>query len=594
MELPLQRYWALLAQYLAPLRLKVGLLAALIFSGIALQLVNPQFIRYFIDTATATGDTRPLYLAALTFLGASLLLQGISVAATYVGEDVGWQSTNQLRADLARHCLHLDMSFHNDRTPGEMIERIDGDVADIAIFFAQFVIQIVGNILLLIGVLIVLLWIDWRVSAALTVYTIIAMVAVTRLRQIAVPHWKAAREASADLFGFLEEHLAGTEDTRSSGAVPYVMRNLFKFNKVRLDTELKGATMTIILVMMWIGLFTLGQIVALISGYYLFQQGLLTIGTVYLIIFYTGLIFRPLREITAQFQNLQKAVAGIDRVESLITLESKIREAPAARPALPTGPLAVEFQHVTFSYVDDEPVLRDVSFMLEPGQVLGLLGRTGSGKTTLTRLIFRLYDISTGQIQLSGQSGTNGRNGHTIDIRQTTLADLRRRVGIVTQDVQLFRATVRDNLTFFDRSIPDEQILAVIDTLELGSWYNALPDGLDTELETEGHNLSAGEAQLLAFTRVFLQDPGLVILDEASSRLDPATEQLIERAVDKLLQHRTGIIVAHRLTTVERADQIMILENGRIRELGDYSALVGDPTSRFSQLRQTGLMEVLA
>lgn len=593
MELPLKRYWALLAHYLAPLRLKVGLLAVLIFSGIALQLVNPQFIRYFIDTAT-TSDTQPLYLAALTFLGASLLLQGISVAATYVGEDVGWQSTNQLRADLARHCLHLDMSFHNDRTPGEMIERIDGDVADIAIFFAQFVIQIVGNILLLIGVLVVLLWIDWRVSAALTVYTIIAMMAVTRLRQIAVPHWKAAREASADLFGFLEEHLAGTEDTRSSGAVPYVMRNLFKFNKVRLDTELKGATMTIILVMMWIGLFTLGQIVALVSGYYLYQQGLLTIGTVYVLIFYTGLIFRPLREITAQFQNLQKAVAGIDRVESLITLESKIRETPTAQPALPTGPLAVEFQHVTFSYVDDEPVLRDVSFKLEPGQVLGLLGRTGSGKTTLTRLIFRLYDITTGQIQLSGQGRTNGHRGQTIDIRQTTLADLRRRVGIVTQDVQLFRATVRDNLTFFDRSIPDEQILEVIDTLELGSWYNALPDGLDTELETEGHNLSAGEAQLLAFTRVFLQDPGLVILDEASSRLDPATEQLIERAVDKLLQHRTGIIVAHRLTTVERADQIMILENGRIRELGDYNVLVGDPTSRFAQLRQTGLMEVLA
>ncbi|MCB0208977.1 MAG: ABC transporter ATP-binding protein [Anaerolineae bacterium] len=594
MELPLQRYWALLAHYLAPLRWKVGLLAGLIFSGIALQLVNPQFIRYFIDTAINTTDTRPLYWAALTFLGASLLMQAVGVAATYVGEDVGWQSTNQLRADLARHCLHLDMSFHNDRTPGEMIERIDGDVADIAIFFAQFVIQILGNILLLIGILVVLLWTDWRISAALTVYIILAMTALTYLRQIAVPHWKAAREASADLFGFLEEHLAGTEDTRSSGAVPYVMRNLFKFNKVRLDTELKGATMTIILIVIWIGLLTLGQIVALIFGYFLYQQGSLTIGTVYLIIFYTNLIFRPLREITSQFQLLQKAVAGIDRVEALITMESKIREVPTAQPVLPTGPLAVEFQKVTFSYVDDEPVLRDVSFRLEPGQVLGLLGRTGSGKTTLTRLLFRLYDITTGHIQLSDQRRTNGHNGATIDIRQTALADLRQRVGMVTQDVQLFRATVRDNLTFFDRSIPDAQILEVIDTLELGSWFNALPDGLDTELETEGHNLSAGEAQLLAFTRVFLQDPGLVILDEASSRLDPATEQLIERAVDKLLHDRTGIIVAHRLTTVERADQIMILENGRIRELGAYDALVSDPTSRFAQLRQTGLTEVLA
>lgn len=594
MELPLKRYWALLAQYLAPLRFKVGLLAGLIFAGIGLQLVNPQFIRYFIDTAVSTSQIQPLYLAALIFLGASLLIQGIGVAATYVGEDVGWQSTNHLRADLARHCLHLDMSFHNNHTPGEMIERIDGDVADIAIFFAQFVIRILGNIILLIGVLIVLLWTDWRISAALTIYTIIAMVAVTQLRQIAVPQWRAAREASADLFGFLEEHLAGTEDTRSSGAVPYVMRNLFKFNKVRLDAELRAATMTIILVMMWIGLFALGQIMALVFGYYLFQQGLLTIGTVYLIIFYTNLIFRPLREITAQFQNLQKAAASIDRVETLINLESKIQDAPASRPRLPAGPLAVKFQNVTFSYVDNEPVLRDVSFSLAPGQVLGLLGRTGSGKTTLTRLIFRLYETTTGHILLSDNYRANGHKRLPLDIRQTTLADLRQRVGMVTQDVQLFRATVRDNLTFFNRSIPDEQILEVIDTLELSDWYQKLPAGLDTELETEGNNLSAGEAQLLAFTRVFLQDPGLVILDEASSRLDPATEQLIERAVDKLLQNRTGIIVAHRLTTVERADQIMILENGCIRELGGYDDLVTDPTSRFYQLRQTGLVEVLA
>jgi ATP-binding cassette subfamily B protein len=181
-----------------------------------------------------------------------------------------------------------------------------------------------------------------------------------------------------------------------------------------------------------------------------------------------------------------------------------------------------------------------------------------------------------------------------VDIRQTSLDDLRRRIGIVTQDVQLFRATVRDNLTFFDKSIADEKILSVIEELGLSAWYASLPDGLETELETEGSNLSAGEGQLLAFTRVFLKNPGLVILDEASSRLDPATEQLIERAVDKLLQERTGIIIAHRLSTVHRADHIMILDSGRISEFGDYDDLAGDPASHFYRLLRTGMAEVLA
>jgi ATP-binding cassette subfamily B protein len=211
------------------------------------------------------------------------------------------------------------------------------------------------------------------------------------------------------------------------------------------------------------------------------------------------------------------------------------------------------------------------------------LGRTGSGKTTLARLIFRLYDPKAGRIEFNG-----------ADLRDLHLETLRRSIAIVTQDVQLFRATVRDNLTFFDRSIPDEKILATLEELELGDWYRSLPKGLDTPLDTGNRSLSAGEGQLLAFTRVFLRNPGLVILDEASSRLDPATEQRIEHAIDKLLQNRTAIIIAHRLGTVRRADEIMILEGGSVSEYGNRKQLAADPNSRFYQLLQTGLEEVLA
>ena len=587
MKLPLKQYGAFLMRYLRPLGRQVTLLAALIFATIGLQLVNPQIIRYFIDTAMRAGtegvQTQHLVWAALTFIGAALLLQGISVAAIYVGEDIGWRATNQLRNDLALHCLRLDMTFHNNHTPGEMIERIDGDIMDIAVFFAQFILRVLGNVLLLLGVVVVLLWEDWRISAALAVYTVISLVSFYYMRKIAIPYWEANRQAAADLFSFLEEYLSGTEDVRASGAVQYVLRNLFKFSKNRLDRERKGGDKEIWFIGMWFVLHTLGQLVAFGAGYWQFSQGLITVGTVYLIVYYTDRVLQPLNEITNQFQNVQKAVAGINRVEALYALKSKIQDEGDSQ--LPTGALGVAFADVTFGYVPEEPVLRHVTFRLNRGHVLGILGRTGSGKTTLTRLLYRLYDPQQGAICLGATVGQ--------DIRDLKLDELRKHIGMVTQEVQLFRATVRENLTFFNPAISDERILAVIDELELREWFDRLPQGLDTELQAEGSSLSAGEAQLLAFTRVFLQNPGLVILDEASSRLDPLTERLIERAVDKLLYKRTGIIVAHRLSTVQRADDILILQDGEIQEYGPREQLALDTDSRFYALLQTGLEEVL-
>ena len=307
----------------------------------------------------------------------------------------------------------------------------------------------------------------------------------------------------------------------------------------------------------------------------------MTMGTVFLLVNYANLLARPMRDLTRQIEDLQTIGASTQRLADLRAIKPKMADGPGVDSG--SGPAGIEFSSVSFSYVEEEPVLQDVSFQLRPGQVLGLLGRTGSGKTTLARLVFRLFDPTSGRILLQGH-----------DIRQAKLKALRQQVAMVTQDVQLFQATVRDNLTFFDRSIPDERIRHVIDELELSDWYAALPDGLDTKLETGGRGLSAGEGQLLAFTRIFLRDPGLVILDEASSRLDPATEQRIERAVDRLLQNRTAIIIAHRLGTVERADEIMILDRGAIGEMGQRAALAADPDSRFYHLLQTGLEEVLA
>jgi ABC-type multidrug transport system fused ATPase/permease subunit len=243
--------------------------------------------------------------------------------------------------------------------------------------------------------------------------------------------------------------------------------------------------------------------------------------------------------------------------------------------------LAVDFSGVWFAY-EDEPVLRDVSFSLEPGECLGLLGRTGSGKTTISRLLFRLHDPSRGTIHLGG-----------TDIKETEIDAMRERVGLVTQDVQMFEASVRENLTFFDPNVRDEDLVAVFGELGLDAWLHALPDGLDTILGPRGRGLSAGEAQLVAFARIFLRDPGLVILDEASSRLDPATERFLERAVTRLLEHRTGVVIAHRMSTVLRADKIVILDGGSVAEAGDRRTLQADDGSRFARLLRAGMVEEL-
>lgn len=566
-----------LTTYLRPQRPRVVALAILLLAGIAMQLVGPQILARFIDMARTGAAPEALFRIAAAFLIVACAGQLISALAVYSSESVGWTATNLVRADLALHCLRLDLSFHNARTPGEMIERIDGDVTHLSRFFSQFAVRVLANLLLLAGVLVLLFRVDWRVGLAYVGFSVFALTILRRLLEIAVPHWKQARQATAILVGFLEERLSGTEDIRSSGAVTYVMRRFYQAVRDQMEKSRRAWLMGTFMWASTAALLTFGNVLAFGLGASLFRSGAITIGTVYLLFHYTEMLRRPLEQITREMQELQRASASVGRVGDLFAMRSSTDD---GSDVLPAGPLSVEFRDVSFGY-DDGLVLRDVSFRVAPGRVLGLLGRTGSGKTTIGRLLVRMYDPASGAIRFGG-----------ADVRGVRLDNLRRRVGIVTQDVQLFHASVRDNLTFFDPAVSDEQILEVLDRLGLYRWYQTLPHGLDTHLASRG-GMSAGEAQLLAFARVFFKDPGLVILDEASSRLDPATEALIERAIDVLLKDRTGIVIAHRLKTVRRAEEIMIIEDGQIREHGERAVLERDSGSRFAELLRTGLEEVL-
>lgn len=633
----LQQYLRLLATYFRPQRGRVALLALLLVGGIGLQLLNPQLVRYVLDTAQQGGALTTLVAAALLFILFGLLQAGATFAATYVGEDVSWTATNALRADLALHCLRLDMGFHNARTPGELIERIDGDVSQLADFFSQLVLNVIANGLLVLGVIVLLGVEDWRLGVAALTYALLILLILQVVQERTIRLWNRARGTNAALYGFIEERMAGREEVRANGAVPYVLWRLMLLQR---DTYLAHYAARVF------GIFTFAlthlfavaaRVLALGFGVWLFYNGQVTVGAVYLIVYYVGLLQDPLEKLRTEIEALQHATASINRINELFAhqpqVPATVAQPMARKPALVENPRtpvamppAVEFAGVSFHYNDaphsngntiklngsspngagtngaadaliggDQPissdaiitkapaVLHDVSFTLAPGRVLGLLGRTGSGKTTLTRLLFRLYDPLTGTIKLDG-----------TDLRQFDLPTVRQRVGMVTQEVQLFQASLRNNLTFFDDTVDDEQILAVIHELGLERWYRAQPKGLDTILTGGGSGLSAGEAQLLAFVRVFLKAPGLVILDEASSRLDPATEQLLERAIDRLLANRTGIIIAHRLATVERADDILILDGGCVVEFGERATLAAHPTSRFAQLLRTGLQEALA
>ena len=341
---------------------------------------------------------QPLLLAGGLFLLFALLVQAMSVTATYVGEKVGWTATNWLRADLALHAMRLDMSFHNNKTPGEMIERIDGDVMDLAMFFSQLVIQVFGNLVLLICILVVVSLEDWRIGLALVIFSGIALFSMNKLRDIAVPHWKTAREKHADLYGYLEEQLSGTEDIRSSGATDYVMRGLYVKGRQVQQAEGKAGVKGMTVWQAFSFWNVMGRILAFVGGYLLFTNGMVTIGTVYMIVYYTDTIFGPLRFLTQEMELFQKAAGSILRLRELQSTQNKL--ADAGGHTLRGGPLAVAFENVTFGYNEKDIVLKNVSFELQPGQVLGLLGRTGSGKTTIARLLFRLYDVNEGSVVL--------------------------------------------------------------------------------------------------------------------------------------------------------------------------------------------------
>lgn len=567
------QYGKLFAAYLGPQWFRVVCMALLLLGSIALELLGPQLIRTFIDTVQSTNRTQAWAIPALFYLGAAIGGRLVSACASYFSENVGWNATNQLRSDLMQHCLNLDRSFHAAHTPGELLERIDSDVETLADFFSQFVVCILGSGLLMLGVLVLMAREQIWFGVVMGIYLLLSNVVLTLVQKVAISYYKLHLQAQAELSGFWGEVFTSLEDITASGAARYILRRYFHLQRQENAAELKRTAF-------WAGFENTGVILealsllgVLILSAFFFVQGRFTIATVVLLLLYTGQLLDRSYDIAEQLSTFQQATASLERIHEIYYTRSRVQDGPGV--AFPTGALAVSFEHVSFAYETAQTVLHDITFQLAAGDIVGLIGHTGSGKTTLTRLLMRFYDSTSGSVFLGGQ-----------DLRQARLDDLRARIGLVTQDVQLFHGTLRDNLTFFDESIPDQRILQAIEQLGISAWYERLPQGLNAELGNEGSGLSAGEAQLLACIRIFLQDPQLIILDEATSRLDPATEKMLTQAMQRLMVGRTALVIAHHLSTVEHVDYIMTLAEGRVLEYGARKTLADDPTSHYHKLLQ--------
>ena len=561
----------LLGAYLRAERGRASAVAVLLVVSQLIPLGGPLIIKRFVDRAAAGANLAELVRLAAAYLVVAVVAQALAVVVTWAGTRLAWRVTDRIRADAVRHALSLDLSWHGRHSPGELIERVDGDITKMSEFYSRVVLQVLAAGLLLAGVLVVVWFQDWRAGAIVTLFVLVAIDVVRRVHDYAVPAATAERAASAELFGGVEERAAGLEDLRANGGAPHVLARFQEHSAQAYRAAIGSERASALILTLTHGTFAAGTAVTLATGVWLHRTGTISIGTVFLLLQSTQLLRRALMLIADQLRQLQKAGAGAARVAAVLREQPGVVDPADARP-LPAGAMAVRFDDVSLTYPGGTEALDRVSFEVGAGRVLGVVGRTGSGKTTVARALVRFYDVDSGRVLLGG-----------VDVREVALARLRSAVGLVTQDVQLFEASLRDNLTLFDEGADDDRLVAVLEELDLGAWFHRLPEGLDTVLGPAGSGVSAGEAQLLTFARVFLRDPAVVVLDEASSRLDPVTEGRIERAVRTLLAGRTGILIAHRLTTLDAADQVLVMDGGRVVEVGERVALAGDPTSRFAE-----------
>jgi len=554
----MRRLWGYLKRQKWLLMVTVVLVA--LSSGLA--LLGPYLMGIAIDTYILKGDLPGLARTALLMIGA----YGASSLATwlqlYVMANVAQRTVRDIRNDLFARLQTLPLRFFDRHPHGELMSRLSNDVENISNVLNMGVTQFISSVLSIAGVVVVMCLINGRL-ALVSLVTVPLMVFLNSA--VAMQTRQGFREQQktlGELNGIIEETITGQRVVKAfvreqAAMATFEVANR-KLQRVATRAEIfagfVGPMMNLV--------NNLGFAIIAGAGGWMALQGLATVGNIASFINYAREFGRPLNEIAQLYAHIQGAIAGAERVFEVLDEMPELADAPDAWP-LEQVRGDVIFQDVCFGYEPDVPVLQEVSFHAEPGQTIALVGPTGAGKTTIVNLLTRFYDINSGRIAVDGK-----------DIRQVKKADLRRQLGIVLQDTFLFSATVMENIRYGRLDATDEEVMAAARLANADPFIRRLPQGYQTVLSERGSNLSQGQRQLLAIARAILADPGILILDEATSSVDTRTEKHIQEAMLRLMEGRTSFVIAHRLSTIRDADQILVINGGRIIERGTHEELL--------------------
>lgn len=549
--------------YLRPYRKQVALAIAAIIAQSVLQLAPPYLTKVVIDLYIPAGDLSGLAgIAALYLLtlAGSFVLEFIQ---TWTMQVTGQHIMFDLRMQIYTHLQRLDLRFYDRNPVGRLMTRVTTDVDALNELFTAGVVSVFGDIFTLAGIMAVLLWMDWRL--ALVAFSVLPLIAfITQwFRKSVRDSYRTVRTWIARINAFLQERITGmmtvqlfrreARDFESFDTIDRTYRDanvqsIFYYAVFYPAIELVSALAASLI--LWVG-----------GGWVL--RDALTLGSLVAFLQYSQRFFRPISDMSEKFNVLQGAMASSERIFAL--LDTPVHVMSPGRPVRRAQGRAasVAFEHVTFSYVEGEPVLKDVSFRVEPGRRVGIVGATGAGKTTIISLLLRFYDVQQGRITIDG-----------TDIRDMDLQELRAMYGLVLQDVHLFSGTIAGNVRLGNEDIGDEAVRRAVEAVHADGFVDRLPNGLDTPVVERGATLSVGQKQLLSFARALAFDPQILILDEATSSVDTETEQLIRDALKVVMRGRTTIAIAHRLSTIQDMDRILVVHKGQLRESGTHQELV--------------------
>lgn len=572
------KYGNLIKKYLRDQKRWITVLSILMIITTGLQLIAPQMLSRVIDGIVGDSTPKQIVLLLVVFLAVTLLEELVKLVTTLVSNRVGWTATNRMREDLIERCLkQTEESLQNFKS-GELIEIIDGDVQKLTNFFSTLVVALVQAGLLVIGTLIVIFMENWLIGLSEIVFVTCVFIIFGKIHNIAASGWRKDREHASEFYGYLGECIEAKEDLKANGRSSYALEQIHQLLKKWLPDNIKAGVLGYVSYAVYLIIVAISYAIVFGFGAFFWIRGLISVGTIFLLYQYNQNLIHPVQRLRRQLEDLQKVTASIERIS---VLYSQPLEDEGGQPLEKGEGLEISVRNLSFSYKPQTPVLQNVSFSLESNQLMGVIGRTGSGKTTLVKLLTKLYPVSEGEIFIN-----------QLSLSDICIDSLRENIVYVTQEVQIFDASFRDNITFFDEEVKDNRLLELIEELGLQEWFEGLEEGLDTRIN--GHKMSAGQAQLIALIRAFLKDARLIILDEAYANIDPLTEKYIQNVMRRLFVNRTGIIIAHRLNTLEQVDKVILMEKGSIVESGSYQELKEDATSKLYQLLRQNISEVLA